>query len=145
MFNVSIILGVDYGVKRLGIAIADTELRIALPLRMVPGRNDATRDAVDVAGIGETEGAAAFVVGLPLNMREDGPTDSPQTTLTRRFAAELGRLSKKPVHFQDECLTTQAAEEVLDAAGIAARSRKRKLLTDIIAAQKILQAYLDAS
>ena len=138
------ILGIDYGTKRIGVAVGDTETRIALPLRMLPGRGDTTRDAVSAAALGEEEGAAAFVVGLPLNMGDNVPTDSPQTALTRRFAAELQRLSGKPVHLQDERLTSQAATEVLDAAGLAARSRRRKQLTDIIAAQKILQAYLDA-
>lgn len=138
------ILGIDYGTKRIGVAIGDTETRIALPLKMLPGRGEATRDAAATAALGAEEGAAAFVVGLPLNMGESFPTDSPQTALSRRFAAELGRLSGKPVHLQDERLSSQAAAEVLDAAGLAARSRRRKQLTDMIAAQKILQAYLDA-
>lgn len=132
------ILGIDYGVRRIGTAIADAETRIATPLVLVAGRNDVTRDARNVADLGQEQGAETFVVGLPLNM--DG-SDSEQTALTRRFAAELERLSKKPVHLQDERLSSAAAEDVLDDAGVPAR--KRKGLTDLIAAQKILQAYLD--
>ncbi len=132
------ILGIDYGIKRIGTAIADTETRIATPLSIVAGRNDVTRDARNIADLGEQQDAESFVVGLPLNM--DG-TDSKQTALTRRFATELGRLSKKAVHWQDERLTSSAAHEALDAADIA--PRKRKGLTDRIAAQKILQAFLD--
>ncbi|MFH1418295.1 MAG: Holliday junction resolvase RuvX [Planctomycetota bacterium] len=133
------ILGIDYGVKRIGTAIADTEVRIATPLAVIQGRNDVTRDARSVADFGDDHDVEAFVVGLPLNMRDSG--DSPQTTLTRGFADELRRLSRKPVHLQDERLSSFAAGEALDAAGV--RQGKRKGLTDMIAAQKILQAWLD--
>ncbi len=133
------ILGIDYGVKRIGTATADTEVRIATPLEVIQGQNDVTRDARCVADYGEDHNVEAFIVGLPLNMRDSG--DSPQTTLTRKFAAELERLSKKPVHLQDERLSSFAAGEALDTAGV--RQNKRKGLTDRIAAQKILQAWLD--
>jgi len=134
------ILGIDYGRRRIGIAIADLETRIATPLTTLAGRHDVTRDARSVADLGAEKNVGAFVVGLPLNMDD---SDSPQTALARRFAAELGRLSKLPVHFQDERLTTVAAQEVMDAAGV--RPKQRKGLTDRIAAGKILQAYLDRS
>jgi putative Holliday junction resolvase len=134
------ILGVDYGRKRIGTAVADGDIGIATPSEVVDGRNDVTRDARSVADLGEKEGVEAFVVGLPLNM--DGSGDSEQTALTRRFAAELQRLSGKPVHLQDERLTSYAAYEALEQAGVP--PQKRKGLTDAIAAQKILQAYLDA-
>ena len=133
------ILGIDYGARRIGSAIADLETRIATPLVQVAGRNDPTRDARSVADLGEKEGVEAFVVGLPLNM-ESG--DSDQTRLTRRFADELARLSAKPVHLQDERLSSFAAEETLDGAGI--RGRKKKNLTDLLAARQILQNYLDS-
>lgn len=132
------ILGIDYGTKRIGTAIGDTDIRIATPLTVVNARREATRDARAVADLGEREEAEAFVVGLPLNMNG---TDSKQTELTRAFAAELERLAKKPVHLQDERLTTVAAHEVLDAAGIT--PRRQKSLADLVAAQKILQAHFD--
>ncbi|MBX3394238.1 MAG: Holliday junction resolvase RuvX [Phycisphaerae bacterium] len=132
------ILGIDYGRKRIGIAIADPQVRLAIPLRVVEGRNDVTRDARNVADIAMSEEASELVVGLPLNM--DG-SESEQTALTRRFAHELARLSKRPVHLQDERLSSVAADEVLGAANVD--RRRRRGLIDRIAAQKILQAYLD--
>ncbi|RIK63979.1 MAG: Holliday junction resolvase RuvX [Planctomycetota bacterium] len=132
-------IGIDYGVRRIGVAVADAETRIAVPLATLNGRNDVTRDARAMADLGEREAAGSFVVGLPLNM--DG-SDSLQTTLTRRFAAELERLSGRPVHLHDERLSSFAAEGVMDEAGV--RTRDRKGLADRIAAQKILQAFLDA-
>lgn len=135
------LLGIDYGVRRIGVAVADTEVRIATALTVLAGRNDVTRDARAVADLGGQEGVEAFVVGLPLNMSEAAGSDSEQTEVTRRFAAELERLSGKTVHLQDERLTSFAAEGVLDDAGVKARGRRG--LRDKIAAQKILQAYLD--
>ncbi len=133
------VLGIDYGRKRIGVASADDEVRVATPLTVIDGRNDVTRDARSIADLGEAHEAVAFVVGLPLNMR-DG-SDSPQTELTRRFAADMARLSSKPVHLHDERLSSYAAHTALDDAGVAAR--RRRGLTDKIAAQKILQSYLD--
>lgn len=132
------ILGIDYGTRRIGVAFADSKSRIASPLTTVDACGDVTRDAKSVIGVGERESAEAYVVGLPLNM---GQGESQQTALTRRFAAELARLSGKAVHLQDERLTTFAADEVLDQSDL--RRRKKKDLRDRIAAQKILQAYLD--
>lgn len=131
-------LGIDYGIRRIGLAIVDTETRVAMPLDTIDGRNDVTRDARNVADRGVVEAADAFVVGLPLNM---SGTDSEQTRLTRRFAAELERLSKKTVILQDERLSTYAAEEALADAGLGSRQMRR--FADRVAAQNILQAWLD--
>lgn len=133
------LLGIDYGSRRIGAATGDTQTRIALPLRVVASKGEPVQDAAAVAELARREGIDAFVVGLPLNMR-DG-SDSRQTTLTRAFAAQLAEASRLPVHLQDERLTSYAAAEVLDEAGVPAK--KRRGLNDLIAAQKILQAYLD--
>lgn len=133
------LLGIDYGIRRIGLSIADLEVRVAMPLTTLDGRNDPTRDARNVADLATGEQAGEFVVGLPLNMT-DG-SDSEQTRLTRRFADELARLSGKPVHLQDERLSSHAAQEALDQANVPGRSRKG--LSDRIAAQMILQAWLD--
>lgn len=132
------ILGIDYGIKRIGVAQADTDVRIAMPFTRIDGRNDVTRDARNVADLGAKEDADAFVIGLPISMNG---ADSPQTDLTRRFAAELERLSRRPVHLHDERLSSYAADEVLDEAG--AGRRKRREVRDQIAAAKILQSWLD--
>jgi len=132
------ILGIDYGIKRIGVAQADAVVRIAMPFTTIDGRNDVTRDARNVADLGAKEDADAFVVGLPISMNG---ADRPQTELTRRFAAELERLSERPVHLHDERLSSYAADEVLDEAG--AGRKKRREVRDQIAAAKILQSWLD--
>ena len=132
-------LGIDYGSRRIGTAQADDETRIATPGKPIEGRNDPTRDARNVTDHGLALGADVFVVGLPLSMDD---TDSEQTTVTRKFAAELARLSGKPVELRDERLTSFAADEVMEQVDARAR-RKHKGLRDGIAAQMILQGYLD--
>ncbi len=132
------VLGIDYGRRRIGLAIADVETRIATPLTTIDGRNDISRDARHVLDTAKQEGATILVVGLPLNM--DG-TDSEQTLRTRQFAAELERMGGLPLHLQDERLSTFAAHEAMDEAML--RPRQRKGIADRVAAQMILQAYLD--
>lgn len=131
-------LGIDYGIKRIGVAHGDDDTRIAFPLDTIAGRNDVTRDARNVADCGETEGAEVFVVGLPINMDN---SEGEQAALTRRFATELERLSGKPVRLEDERLSSAAAHDAMDIAGL--RGRKRKGLTDQLAARQILQVYFD--
>jgi len=135
------LLGIDYGIRRIGTAQADDETRIATPGAIIDGRNDPTRDARNVSDHGVKHAIDGFVVGLPLSMDD---SDSEQTRMTRRFAEELARLSGKPVEFQDERLTSYAADEILEQVGRRA-SRRHKGLRDAIAAQMILQAYLDGT
>jgi putative Holliday junction resolvase len=132
------ILGIDYGKKRIGLAIADKVARIAHPLDTLPARNDPVRDARTIADFASARQVTAFVVGLPLQMHEEQP--GPQSDPALRFAAELRRLSGLPVHYQDERLTTVAAETVLQEADVP--RKKRKELVDRVAAQKILEAWL---
>ncbi len=135
------VLGVDYGAKRIGIAIGDSETRIASPLKTVAGRIDAAQDAKNVADLAAQHEAASIVVGLPLNM--DG-SEGEQARLTRRFAQELERASGLPVAFQDERLSSDAAKQTLAEAGTrGGRRRKAGSPIDRIAAAKILQAYFD--
>jgi putative Holliday junction resolvase len=135
------LLGIDYGVRRIGLAIGDTQMRIATPLETLESRGDVAKDARAIIEVATEQEIDAFVVGLPLNMK-DG-SDSDQTRLTRQFAEELLRQSKKSVHLHDERLSSYAADSELDAAEMPAR--RRKGVIDRVAAQMILQAWLDAA
>lgn len=135
------ILGIDYGTKRIGVAIGDTETRIAMPLRVVQGSGTVSDDAAAVIKVADEEETDQIVVGLPISMNE---TESEQTQLTRLFAEALAEFSPKLVHLQDERLSSFAAGNVLQDAGLTSRKGRKTGLTDRIAAQKILQAYLDA-
>jgi len=131
--------GIDYGTKRIGLAIGDPDGLIASPLTTLTVRGQPADHASAVIAAVADYDVAAWVVGLPLNM--DG-TEGPQAKVTRAFAAELSRTSAWPVDFQDERLSSVAADGYLAEADLT--RKKRKARRDRVAAQIILQTYLDA-
>jgi len=133
------ILGVDYGSKRIGIAISDPEARIASPERVIAGRGSFAADAEAVLAVARELEAAEIVVGLPLHM--DG-TESDQTRLTRAFIGVLRSRACGPVYEWDERLTSAAADALLAERRLT--RKKRKARHDALAAQIILGAFLDA-
>jgi putative Holliday junction resolvase len=134
------ILGIDYGGKRIGLAVCDPEERIASPERVVASRGDVTGDAAAVAAVAAELDAAAFVVGLPLNM--DG-TEGDQAKRTRAFGDALGAASGKPVHYWDERLSSHAADTRLAGRGLTRGKKKQR--QDAVAAAIILTDYLEAN
>lgn len=132
------ILGVDYGEKRIGMASGDLELGIATPLQMIEVRN--TGQAADaVKQVCEETGASKVVVGLPLNM--DGSEGSAAEGALA-FVARLRKILSVPVDTWDERLSTRIVERVLLDADVSRAKRRGK--RDKLAAQVILQGYLDA-
>jgi len=130
---------VDYGAKRIGLAVSDPDATIASPLATVTaGSNlDACVRAVLDRACGFD--IVAFVVGLPLNMNG---TEGKQAEVTRRFGDRLAAVTGKPVHYWDERLTSVAAGDRLRSAELTRKKRKARL--DRVAAQIILQEFLDA-
>jgi putative holliday junction resolvase len=133
------LLGVDFGDRRTGVAVSDDSGVIAFPRETLicPLVEQA---AAAVARLAEAERAAAIVVGYPLNMNG---TPGPRTERTERFLAELAKRTPIPLRKWDERLSTRIAEAVLIEAGT--RRDKRKRVVDKLAAQVILQSYLDAA
>jgi len=132
-------LGVDYGRKRIGLAIGDDQLRIASPLDLLAGSGAAGPDARAVAARASEEGADGVVVGIPLNMDD---SVGPQADFTRRFVEALRAATALPVHEQDERLSSFAADEALAESALTRAGRASR--RDMLAAQAILQAWLDA-
>ena len=130
------ILAVDYGRRRVGLAVSD-ELGLAgrgLP----PIQAGSQSSAVDsVAQVASDVGAAALLVGLPLNM--DG-SRGPMAEAAEAFATALNRTTGLPVRLWDERLTTVAARRAIREIG--ARDRKTKGLVDRMAAVLLLNNYL---
>ncbi|MEK6674986.1 MAG: Holliday junction resolvase RuvX [Planctomycetota bacterium] len=135
----SCILGIDYGSKRIGLAISDSQRTFSLPLTTVESRGDVHANAAVVLEKAGEYDVSEFVVGLPLNM--DG-TEGPQTKETRTFGEVLKTLSGRPVHYFDERLSSVAAEEMLRPAELT--RLKRRARVDRLAAQVILQDFLDS-
>lgn len=132
------ILGVDFGLRRVGLAICDSTHILATPLPVY--RTKAMRDTIDyVAGLCNVHDVGEVVVGLPLNL--DG-TESVQSGRVRAFGKNLARVTGLNVEFVDERLTTVEANERLCEAGIRFADERRELV-DGMAAAIILQTYLD--
>ncbi len=133
------VLAFDFGERRVGVAVGDTTVGIAHPLTTIDAADRQRRFAAIAALVGEWR-PARLVVGLPAHL--DG-AEHELSRLARKFARELTTRFGLPVEFVDERLTSVAAELSLTAAGVA--PRKRKLRVDQVAAQEILQDYLDTA
>ena len=133
------IVGIDYGTKRIGLAVGDTDAGIASPLGTIEVHGDITDQVRAVLSSSQDYDVGVFVVGLPLNM--DG-TEGEQAKLTRRFGDALAHTSGRPVHYWDERLSSHAARGLLQPAELT--RKKRKAVEDSVAAQVILQSFLDA-
>jgi putative Holliday junction resolvase len=137
-------LGVDFGRKRIGLALSDSTAMLARPWRTIAAGGSPAQSAAGVAaaigGAGEeVSDLCGIVVGLP---RRLGGDDSVVAGDVRVFAAALGELTGLAVHLQDEQLTSREAEARLAERERDWRRRKAKL--DAAAAAIVLQDFLDA-
>jgi putative Holliday junction resolvase len=135
---VSRLLGVDFGAVRVGLAICDPDRKVASPLTTYQ-RRDPQCDAEYFRRLANEQRAGGLVVGLPV--KADG-TDGPKALEARAFGTWLAGVTGLPVVYQDERFTTVEAERHLWDAGLTHRRRKER--RDRVAAQLLLQAYLDA-
>jgi putative Holliday junction resolvase len=132
-------LGFDFGTRRIGVAIGESLLRQAHPLKVIHGEGNAERFAAITALIAEWQ-PTGLVVGLPVSM--DG-TPHEMTARATRFANQLRGRFRLPVAFADERLSSVDAEGRLRQGGHDSRSARA--LVDAVAAQLILQSYLDTA
>ena len=131
------ILGIDHGTRRIGLALSDEQGIIATPLGTVHG-TEATAAAAEIGKICAEKRVSLIVVGLPLNM--DGSA-GPSAAAANEFAKALRDKIGLPVETLDERLSTSLVERAL-LEGDARRSKRRDV-RDRLAAQVILQGYLD--
>jgi putative Holliday junction resolvase len=132
------LLGVDYGTVRVGLAITDPDRKIAFPLATYH-RRDATQDAAYFRQLVAEEQVGQLVVGLPIHL---SGREGQKAGEARTFGRWLGETTGLPVVFFDERFTTSEAEGFLWSAGLTHRQRKAR--RDRVAAQILLQTYLDA-
>lgn len=132
-------VGVDYGTKRIGLALGDDAVGIAFPAEVITSTGTPASDAQAVARWARENDGQAFVVGMPLNM--DG-TVGPQAQRVAKFVAALQAASKCTVETWDERLSSFAADAALRAAGFARPKQSGK--RDAVAAQVILTDFLRA-
>lgn len=129
-------LGLDYGTRRIGLAISDPEGKLAFPAGVVERRSLA-QDLEVLRRLVDERGVTRLVVGLPLHL--DGRA-GPEAAAARSFARALGDATGLPVDLLDERWTTQEAERALRDA--EPRRRRRGVRVDATAATLLLRTWL---
>ena len=130
------ILGLDLGSKRIGMAIADPDLAIALPDGVLE-RKGLARDLAALAAFVKERGVSRIVVGHPIHM---SGRRGPEAAAAEAFARALGEATGLPVELQDERWTSVEADRALRASVHGARARRAHV--DAVAASLLLRAWL---
>lgn len=132
------VLGVDLGARRVGVAVCDTDHRLATAATTIPRSGDRRQEHRQLRRLVDDYQAVGVVVGLPLSLTgEQGPA-------AQAAAAEMAQLRQAigvPVETIDERLTTVSATAALRRGGRTARQQRP--VVDQVAAAVILQAWLD--
>ena len=132
------LLGIDYGTVRVGLAVSDADRIIASPME-TRERAGADADAAYFRDVVAREHIMGLVVGLPVHLNG---REGVKAKESRQFGAWLAEITGLPIVFADERFSTVEAESALWNAGLTHRKRKER--RDRVAAQIMLQAYLDA-
>ena len=132
-----IILALDVGTKRIGVAVSD-ELGLLATPRTVIFRRSTQAALEEIARLAHLEEAALVVVGLPISL--DGQLHD-QAHSVQRFAERLRKMLDVPLVYADEMLSTVRAEERLRVAGVRPNRIRERI--DAEAAAVILDEYLD--
>ena len=134
------IMGLDVGSKTVGVAISDPLGFTAQGLEIIPIDEDKGEFGLErLTELVEQYKVDQFVVGLPKNMNN---TSGPRVEASQAYGDLLTERYKLPVEYQDERLTTVAAERMLIEQADISRGKRKKVI-DKLAAQLLLQNYLD--
>ena len=133
------ILGIDFGDRRTGLAISDEGEMIASGLPTVEASGGPTAVVGAVKRVCDEQGVGHIVVGLPINM--DG-SRGPRAQTTLEFVERVREAVDVEVETWDERLTSVQADRLMLAADLSRKKRKKRI--DRLAAQIMLQSYLDA-
>jgi putative Holliday junction resolvase len=131
------LLAVDFGERRIGLAVSDPTGTIASPAGHILRRPGKRPPIAEIVRRAEELGARGFVVGLPLDASGE---DTPRAVEVRRIAAELERRTGLPVELLDERFTTAAALRAVREMGGSSKGRKGDV--DALAATVLLQHAL---
>jgi putative Holliday junction resolvase len=132
-------IALDFGDRRIGVAISDLNKEVAFPREFIGNKNptDALRA---IQALCAAENVEKIIVGLPIQM--DG-TWGDRADKTQQFCEALrGAMPEMAIEFFDERLTSQQARKMLHGGGI--KESKQKTESDSVAAGVILQSYLDS-
>lgn len=132
------ILGIDYGLRRIGVAISDPSGAMAQPLVVIENRGNGS-DIQRISQIVDEYNVQEVVVGLPISMSGE---KGPQAQAVLEYVVKLKDILQVPVKTWDERLTTSFAERTLIESDV--KRGRRKEIVDKVAAAIILQGYLDS-
>jgi putative Holliday junction resolvase len=136
------ILGVDFGEKRIGLAVSDPTGTIATPLDTVKRRAGKRPPLKQIADTARELHVAHVVVGLPLDLSGQ---ENAWCAEVREMGGKLADKLGVPVSFVDERMTSVRAQRAIRAVGLSRSARREKGRVDAGAAQLILQSWLDRS
>jgi putative holliday junction resolvase len=136
------ILAIDYGERRVGLALSDPTATIAQPLPTLERRRGKRPPVAPVARLAREHEVAEIVVGLPLTMEGE---ESEWTREVRAFGASLAERTGVRVTYLDERMTSVRAERAVRSLGLPKHQREEKGRVDAAAALLILQAHLDST
>lgn len=125
------ILGIDYGRKKIGLAIGDTDIKFAEPLQVLRFSN-LEEGLIKVSQVCKVSMASKIVIGL---------SEGKSGEETKEFGHKLQKELQIPINYHDETLSTADAQKLSIEAGI--KRKKRKDFEDAFAAALMLQNYLE--
>ncbi len=132
------ILALDIGQARIGLAVSDTEGRVATPLKVLSA-NDVLENAPEFRRIIEDWEIGGLLCGLPYTLAGE---EGPQAASIRQKAQRIAQASHLPLCFTDERLSSREAKRILREEGLDERAMRGKV--DMIAASLFLQVWLDS-
>lgn len=133
-------LGVDFGMKRIGLAVSDPTGTIATPLETLRRRPGKRPPLATMERLGRELTVERVVMGLPLDLQGE---ETEWCAEVRSVGERLGERLGVPVSYIDERMTSVRAERAVRSLGLPKQERERKERVDAAAAQLILQAWLD--
>ena len=133
------LLGLDVGRKTIGLAVSDSDMKIATTVGTIR-RNKFTKDVKNLDAIITERQVNGLVLGLPISM--DG-NEGPACQSVRQFAVNLDNVLEIGITFWDERLSTSAMERLLTKEADLSRNRRSEII-DKMAAAYILQGALDS-
>lgn len=134
------ILGIDFGDRRIGLALSDPTGTLASPLETLVRRASKRMPLARLQAIAEAHEVEGIVVGLPLDLSGQ---ETPWCAEIRTSGDALARRLQVPVEYLDERMTSVRAQRAVRGSGLPKSKREEKARIDAAAAAIILQAYLD--
>lgn len=134
------VLGIDFGERRVGLALSDPSATIAQPLPTLLRRAGKRPPVAAITEIIAANGVERIVIGLPLNLNGD---ETEWTGAVREFGEKLAQRAGIPIDYLDERMTSVQAERAVRGSGLKKSEREQKQRIDAAAAVLLLQTYLD--